>query len=89
MTDFLLPRLEHVMVDEETQMQKYLAEIAMEDLLLASGTRTERPDGLLAQYKRMVAVEHEKEANFDENFTDNSKGNHVEIFEFRENQKIL
>ncbi len=49
------PRLEHVVIDEETQMQRYLAEIAMEDILLAGGKRRERPNGLMAQYKRWAS----------------------------------
>lgn len=55
MTEFIPPRMEHVVIDEEMQMQKYLAEIAMEDLLLAPDKRTERPDGLMARYKREIA----------------------------------
>ena len=62
MSDFIPPRMEHVVIDEQQQMQKYLAEIAMEDLLLATGKRTERPDGLMASYKKIVAAQHEAEA---------------------------
>jgi hypothetical protein len=62
MSEFIPPRMDHVIIDEETQMQKYLAEIAMEDLLLLSGTRRERPNGLMAQYKRNVAVDLAAEA---------------------------
>ena len=61
MTDFAPPRLEHVVIDEQQQMQKYLADIAMEDLLLATGKRTERPNGLMAKYKNSVAAQHASE----------------------------
>ncbi len=54
-SEFIPPRMEHVVIDEETQMQRYLAEIAMEDLLLLSGKRREWPGGLMAQYRRTVA----------------------------------
>jgi hypothetical protein len=51
-------RIEHAIVDEETQMQRYLAEIAMEDLRLLPdpSARKVRPDSLLAAYMSHVAV---------------------------------
>lgn len=62
MSDFIPPRMEHVIIDEETQMQRYLADIAMEDILLTGGKRTERPGGLMAQYRRLAAAELAAEA---------------------------
>lgn len=61
MSTFDPPRLEHVIIDEEMQMQRYLAEIAMEDILLSGGKRTERPDGMMARYRKYAEERHAQE----------------------------
>jgi hypothetical protein len=70
MTDFdpaSAPRIEHAIVDEETQTQRYLAEIAMEDLRLLPdpSARRVRPGSLLDKYKKDVAAQHAQEAQND------------------------
>lgn len=54
------PRIEHAIIDEETQMMRYLADIAMADLELLppESARRVRPDSLLAQYRADVAARH-------------------------------
>lgn len=57
------PRIEHAIVDEETQMMRYLADIAMADLELLppESARKVRPDSLLASYRADVAARHKIE----------------------------
>ena|SRR5688572_2924964 len=59
-----MPRIEHAVVDEETQMQRYLAEVAMEDIALLPhpSARRVRPGGLLDQYRKLADAEHAIEA---------------------------
>lgn len=59
-----VPRLEHAIVDEQTQMTRYLAEIAMEDIALLPhpSARRVRPGGLLDQYRKSAEAEHAAEA---------------------------
>lgn len=53
--------LPDVQIDEQAQLQKYLADIALNDLKLTGGKRRERPDGLMAKYKVVAYTpEHEK-----------------------------
>lgn len=60
-----MPRIEHAIIDEETQTMRYLAEIAKEDLALLppESARKVRPDSLLASYRADVAARHAAEAN--------------------------
>lgn len=62
--DVAMPRIDHVMVDEQVQMQRYLAEIALEDLRLLPdpSARRVRPGSLLDQYQKTAAAEHAAEA---------------------------
>lgn len=64
MSDFKPPEMTHVVIDEDMQMQKYLADIAMEDIMLSPppSAREDRPGGLMAQYRKMVADQHAIEA---------------------------
>jgi len=59
-----MPRIEHAVVDEQQQMQQYLAEIAMEDLRLLPdpSRRRVRKGSLLHQYQVSAAAEHAQEA---------------------------
>ena len=59
-----MPRIEHAIVDEETQMMRYLAELAMEDIALLPhpSARRVRPGSLAAQYQEYVKREHALEA---------------------------
>ena len=54
------PRIEHAIVDEQMQLQQYLADIAMADLELLppESERRVRPGGLLAQYRTYAAEQH-------------------------------
>lgn len=58
------PRIEHAIVDEQTQLQRYLADIAMADLELLppESARRVRPGGLLEQYRAIAAAQHAAEA---------------------------
>lgn len=62
-----VPDMTHVVIDSDLQMQKYLADIAMEDILLSppASARKERPDGLMAKYRKSAAAEHAIEAQND------------------------
>lgn len=61
-----MPRIEHAIVDEETVMQRYLADVAMEDILLSPpmSARRVRPGSLLAQYRQDVAERQVQETTF-------------------------
>jgi hypothetical protein len=50
-----MPRIEHAIVDEETQMMRYLAEIAMEDIRLLPDTPRGDRTGTLARHKAIYA----------------------------------
>lgn len=50
-TPFQPPQIVNSQVDEESQMQRYLAEIAMEDIRLLPDTQRGDRTGTLARYK--------------------------------------
>lgn len=62
--DVAMPRIEHAVVDEQMQIQQYLADIALEDLRLLPdpSARRVRPGSLLDSYNRDVAARHAVEA---------------------------
>lgn len=80
------PRIEHAIIDEETQMMRYLAEIAMADLELLppESARRVRPDSLLAAYRTRAAsrliVEEENSGTADNPLPDSVSA--IEVSEF-------
>lgn len=78
------PKIEHAIVDEEVQMQRYLADIAMEDMLLSTSGRRERPNGMLAAYRQYADEEHAKHEHVGDFIYDDWDKDSVKATEFED-----